>query len=550
METRANYAIIGLFTISVIAAAFGFVYWFMGSDSGTKRATYRIVFNGSIAGLTKGAPVLFNGIRVGEVNEVKWDDQNSEQAIAWIDIQPDAPVKTDTKASLDVALLSGAAVIALTGGSRDAARLVSEQGKEPPTIVAERGGLASILETARGTADRANTLLDNVNALVTDNRSAIQKAVGDVSSFTDALAKNAPAIDNLLSSVARAADNVGPLTEKLAGLADSATGILATVEPERIRNVIRNVEGVTQTVEEGRANIASFLQEASSLAGRLNEAAPKLDQALSDVNRVISGVDPVKINQTVDSAQRFTAGLAASTDEMQATIRNANAFSAKLDNVLAAVRPETVGNILRSFEGVTGTVDENRAKIAAFIGDASSLAGRLNTAAPKLDQALDGMNRTMAALDPGKVGEAVENTRRFTSGLAASTEDVQSTVRNANQLTAKFNAAADRIDGVLKAAENFLGSAAGQEGKSTFASIRDAMDRFGRASDNLNRRATEIAQGVSRVSGVGARQIEALSTDARRTVNTVGRAARNLEQNPSSVIFGGGRASIPEYSGR
>ena len=92
-----------------------------------------------------------------------------------------------------------------------------------------------------------------------------------------------------------------------------------------------------------------------------------------------------------------------------------------------------------------------------------------------------------------------------------------------------------------------VGSAAGQEGKSTFASIRDAMERFGAASDNLNRRATEIAQGVSRISGVGSRQIDALGADARRTVNTVGRAARNLEQNPSSVIFGSGRPSIPEF---
>ena len=117
-------------------------------------------------------------------------------------------------------------------------------------------------------------------------------------------------------------------------------------------------------------------------------------------------------------------------------------------------------------------------------------------------------------------------------------------------MTAKLDAAAGRIDGVLKAAENFLGSATGQEGKSTFASIREAMDRFGAASDNLNRRATEIASGVTRFTGTGARQVEGLATDARRTINTVGRAAQNLERNPSSVIFGGGGGSLPEYGGR
>ncbi|WP_375459770.1 MlaD family protein [uncultured Enterovirga sp.] len=442
METRANYAIIGLFTIAVIAAAFGFVYWFAGSESGTKRTAFRIIFTGSVAGLSKGSPVLFNGIRVGDVTDVGLNKDDPEQALAKIEITPDTPVKVDTKASLDVAILSGAAVIALSGGRVDAKPLEKKDGEDLPTIRAEKGGLASILETARSTADRANALLDNVNALVGENRGTITKAVGDVSVFTEALAKNAPALDNLLSSVASAASRIGPLSEKLEGLTESATSILSAVEPDRVRNTLRNIEGVTQTVEESRPKISTFLADASALAGRLNESAPKLDQALSDMNRAFAAIDPVKLNQTID------------------------------------------------------------------------------------------------------------NTQRFTAGLASSTEDVQSTVRNANQLTAKLNSAADKIDGVMKAAENFLGSAAGQEGKSTFESIRTAMDAFRKASENLDRQATVIAQGVSRFSGVGSKQIEALSTDARRTVNTVGRAARNLEQNPSSVIFGSGRASIPEFSGR
>ena len=67
METRANYALIGLFTLAVIAAGFGFVYWFSGGDRGQTRQSIRIVFSGSVSGLSKGSIVSFNGLRVGEV---------------------------------------------------------------------------------------------------------------------------------------------------------------------------------------------------------------------------------------------------------------------------------------------------------------------------------------------------------------------------------------------------------------------------------------------------------------------------------------------------
>ena len=443
METRANYAIIGIFTIAVLGAAFGFVFWFAGTESGVDRPTYRVIFTGSVAGLSKGSPVLFNGIRVGEVMTVDLAEAAPDQAFATIQVAKTAPVRADTRAALDVNLLSGVAQVALTGGARDAPPLQKRQPSDPyPTIDAEQGGLGSIIQTARGTAEKANVLLDLITSIVGENRGSITNTLRNAEVFSDALAKNAPALDNLLSSVASAASRIGPLAAKLETLTDETAAVVRSIEPDRLRNIVRNVESVTQTVDENRANIANLIRDTAGLAGRLNEAAPKFDQALTDLGKILAAVDPVKVNQLVDNTQRFSAGLAASTNDLQATLRNSNSLTAKLD------------------------------------------------------------------------------------------------------------VAAGRIDGVMKAAEDFLGSAAGQEGKSTFASIRTAMDAFRAASDNLNKRATEIAQAVSRFSGTGSRTIEALGNDARRTVNTVGRAAGNLERNPSSVIFGTGRASIPEYSGR
>ena len=52
METRANYVLIGAFTLAVIAAAFGFVLWFQSlhtTASVVKAIFLVIVFDGLFA---------------------------------------------------------------------------------------------------------------------------------------------------------------------------------------------------------------------------------------------------------------------------------------------------------------------------------------------------------------------------------------------------------------------------------------------------------------------------------------------------------------------
>src|SRR5260364_106473 len=63
METRANYVLIGSFTLAVIAAAVGFVLWFQSLHTTKQRSPLRVVFEGPAAGLRNGGSVNFNGDR-------------------------------------------------------------------------------------------------------------------------------------------------------------------------------------------------------------------------------------------------------------------------------------------------------------------------------------------------------------------------------------------------------------------------------------------------------------------------------------------------------
>src|ERR1700761_6637943 len=94
METRANYVLIGSFTLAVIAAALGFVLWFQSLHTTKQRDPLRIIFEGPAAGLRNGGSVNFNGIRIGEVISVKLD--NPRRVVALALVEKNAPIRKDT----------------------------------------------------------------------------------------------------------------------------------------------------------------------------------------------------------------------------------------------------------------------------------------------------------------------------------------------------------------------------------------------------------------------------------------------------------------------
>src|SRR5436190_13699184 len=100
METKANYVLNAVLILLVLAALIDFVHWFhTGSVTGT-RATYNIIFRGSVGGLAKGGEVEFNGMRVGDVVDLRLDARDPKQVLVTVSIDSNVPIRTDTHVAL------------------------------------------------------------------------------------------------------------------------------------------------------------------------------------------------------------------------------------------------------------------------------------------------------------------------------------------------------------------------------------------------------------------------------------------------------------------
>src|SRR6201990_1480227 len=191
METRANYVLIGSFTLAVIAAAFGFVLWFQSLHTTKARSPLRVIFEGPATGLRNGGSVNFNGIRVGEVISVKLD--NPRRVVALAMIENNAPLRKDTLVGLEFQGLTGVAAISLKGGE-EAAPPVPLDEDGIPILTADPNRLQDFTEAIRAT-------LQNVNKVVADNQESVKNSLHNLETFTTSLARNSERIDAIMARV-------------------------------------------------------------------------------------------------------------------------------------------------------------------------------------------------------------------------------------------------------------------------------------------------------------------------------------------------------------
>ncbi|MCL2716018.1 MAG: MlaD family protein [Alphaproteobacteria bacterium] len=258
METRANYLLIGSFTLAVIAAAIGFVLWFQSFHAAEQRRPLRIVFEGPAAGLRNGSSVNFNGIRVGEVVSVKLDNPRRVVALAMVDRS--APIRKDTAVGLEFQGLTGVAAISLRGGEETAASaLVDADGVA--TLTADPARLQDVTEAIRST-------LQNLNRLVVDNQDQLHNSLQNLETFTTSLARNGERLDSVMAridGVMSKADNVMAGLNTVAG--GSEGGELALT-----------VKSIRQLAEDFNRRSAALMNDGRRTLAELSRAVNNFDR--------------------------------------------------------------------------------------------------------------------------------------------------------------------------------------------------------------------------------------------------------------------------------
>src|ERR1700761_6202092 len=117
MEKNANYALVGLSSLILFVGLVIFVVWLARVSFSQEYDLYDIVFDGPVRGLSQGAEVHFNGIKVGEVTKISLDPHDSRLVIARAQVTSDVPIRVDSYATLQPLGITGVNYMDITAGT-------------------------------------------------------------------------------------------------------------------------------------------------------------------------------------------------------------------------------------------------------------------------------------------------------------------------------------------------------------------------------------------------------------------------------------------------
>ena len=168
MESDKKYFLEGLFVI-VLSIALALFFVWLGRTGNKDDVLYRIHFEESVSGLNLGDPVKYLGVDIGLVDALAIDPEDPGQVRVDVKLHKDAPIKTDTRATLQFKGITGAYFIELKGSTEKAKTLVSvtEPG-EIPEIESKKSTFNTLMEELPKVVAKFSAIEDQTKKVVSD----------------------------------------------------------------------------------------------------------------------------------------------------------------------------------------------------------------------------------------------------------------------------------------------------------------------------------------------------------------------------------------------
>ncbi|WP_113910858.1 MlaD family protein [Roseovarius dicentrarchi] len=523
METRANFILIGAFTLLGIIGSLVFAIWLSSVQLDRQYSQYGILFE-DVSGLPTSGDVVFNGINVGRVIELYIYEPDPSKVYVGIEVDAETPVNENTVAQLSSSGVTGVAYISLSSKGGEAAPLTSDDGT-PPIIPSRRSTVQQLVEDAPDLIAEATDLLKRFQVIAgPENQALVQNILTNLSTASGGLESALTDFSSITKTVSEATQQISGFSERLETLGAAAEETLANVD-----RTLSSATGAFDTANEVIGNSSAAIDSAGAafaeaetlmrdqvpgIAAQISETITALNTAVTDISQRTAG--------TLDGFDQTATLLNARLTELETTLADASTGFEAITTASNSV------NTLVAGDGTLMVADARE----VLAGAKSTIAGIetvIDTDVPAVVSDIRGAVSTASAA----IDQVARDLAGFTDRLDPLANDTRTAV---NAATADIRAATGRIGTAAQQVSDDL--------PQITADLRGLISRADNVVAQVQRITADAAPGIRNFTGNGLNELGRLSGEARTLVQSLERLVRRIGNDPARFLLD---ERVPEY---
>ncbi|MFQ6548453.1 MlaD family protein [Aestuariibius sp. 2305UL40-4] len=541
METRANYLLIGIFTLAGFLGLLGFFLWFARVELDRQFAYYDVLFT-SVSGLSDASEIRFSGLPVGQVVDVTLDPEQSGGILVRLEVDATTPVRTSSIATIETLGVTGVSFVGISSGDpRDP--LLADASDDPiPTIEAGRSTiqvltedapeiLNDVLDLTRSLSEvfgpvnqeRVTAILANVEASSASFEQAMQDfstvsetiatATSDIRVFTDRLASISETVTDTLTAADRTLAEIGDLAMRAETTLDVGDAALESGRQALDRVAVFVDEDLSRAVEDFDQTMIALREQTTRIGDDASATLNEFRQTGQVATERLR-----QIEETIVTTDQMLADVSAASSAVLSAATEIDTLIAGDGTALVQETRQLITNAGRVVDAAATVAEEDLPAILTDIRSATERAA----------QAIDTVSTDLSAA-AGRADEITEN-------LSSTLQMVSTTFENANDTLGRINSALETGDAALSAAEGAFTSA-----------DRVLNDEIGEMVTSLQATFARLEEAIGSVSD----DIPAITGELRQTTERANSAFAQLESTTAQLgppLRTFAAEGLPQYS--
>ena len=278
-----------LVILGTLMSVFSYNY-LKGINLFEKTRTFKVIYT-KVDGLSPSNPVTLNGYKIGKVQKINFNSNDTKELIVDIVIENDVKFSKTSKAELyETGLIGGKAIAIIPDYDNNA---VAESGDY--LIGSVKPGLTDLVNQImpqiqlqlEAVMKKAGVVLSNINTLFDEEtKKSLKSSIDQFASLTNSLSETSENINDFIKdnspNLTTTIDNLNATSLKMKDMSNSMSDVDLNLILTNLDSTISNLNNITNKLNQGEGTVGKLIYD-DGLFKNLDNATKNLEELIEDI---------------------------------------------------------------------------------------------------------------------------------------------------------------------------------------------------------------------------------------------------------------------------